>query len=429
MRVLLATQSYPPVLGGLQTAVQALARHFAKNGHAVHVLANRYPRRLPPFELDDGVPVTRILLLKPKVQYLRIARPDLLLASLAFYPAALARMERLIRSFRPDVVNVHFPDAQIPFVLKMRKRFSFRLVVSLHGHEIKRFFEPAWRAGRHEPSDKSPHRRAHAAPLAGLKTLLRESDAVTACSQYLLDQAIAIDRQVAGKGIAIYNGIDPERFRDVDPFAWPRPYILACGRLTHSKGFDLLLEAYAQLEDSCRRADLLIAGSGEERQALRDQAQRLGIQKKVQFLGRVPPSDVVRLLQGCEFVVAPSREESMGIVMLETLAAGRRLLATDVGGMAEFVRRNRLADSRRNTASSGTRSALVRLVEPKVADLSRGLREWLTSDALPDEAAEDNRILRDFTWSAVARRFEQVLRGNRLEETEPEPHLLGDRSG
>jgi len=401
MRILLATQSYPPVLGGLQTTVHALAHELVRQGHAVHVLTSRHPRTLPSVETDQGVPVRRMFFLKPKLHYLRSRRPDLYVASLGLYPSALLQLGRLFETFRPDVVNLHFPDAQVPFMLKMRKKFSFRLVVSLHGHDVERFCDRA--------HAKDCDSRARAC--LQLAKLLREADAVTACSQQILDRASQIEATVARKGLAIYNGVDPERFLKWDPYVWPRPYVLACGRLAHVKGLDLLLDAYAQLAASWQSADILIAGDGEEGQSLAQRARQLGIEAKVHFLGRVSPAEVVRLLQGCRFVVVPSRAEALGIVMLEALAAGKRVLATRVGGMAEFLARSATGDGAMPGASA---DHAVRLVEPSVSELASGLRDWLAVHQDGTEEGFENDVLREFSWSRVARRYESVLNGETL---------------
>src|SRR5262249_37085033 len=134
LKILLMPASYPPVLGGLQTVAHALARQLLARGHAVRVATNRYPRSLPAAETLDGVLVQRWPFLRPCWDQLCRGRADLFLASLYYGPSVRARMARLVQRFRPDVVNVHFPDRQAPFVLALRRQFNFRLVASLHGH-------------------------------------------------------------------------------------------------------------------------------------------------------------------------------------------------------------------------------------------------------------------------------------------------------
>src|SRR5690349_24171136 len=130
MRVLLISNTYAPVLGGVQTVTHNLAQHLLKSGHQVQVVTNRYPRSLADEDMLDGVAIRRLLLISPTIDSLQRRRPDQFLASLYCYPRSLWRLRDLMRSFRPDVVNVHFPDHQIRFVLALLSRFSFRLVVS-----------------------------------------------------------------------------------------------------------------------------------------------------------------------------------------------------------------------------------------------------------------------------------------------------------
>src|SRR6516162_9878775 len=105
VKVLILTASYVPVLGGLQTAVHSLARHLREVGHDVRVVANRYPRALPNADTIDGVPVRRWLFLRPSWAQVRRRRPDLLLASLYYYPSVLRRLSGMVQALRPDVLN------------------------------------------------------------------------------------------------------------------------------------------------------------------------------------------------------------------------------------------------------------------------------------------------------------------------------------
>lgn len=382
MRILLLPNTYVPVLGGVQTVTHILAQHLLSSGHKVQVVTNRYPRSLATHETLDGVSIYRLLLLSPDTSSLLRRRPDLFLASLYFYPRSLWRLRKLMRSFRPDVVNVHFPDHQIRFVLALRRRFEFRLVVSLHGHDVERF----------QVSNTSNH----SATKKKLQLILREADAVTACSQHLLNQAVQIESSIANKGQVIHNGIDPQRFVDKSSYVHPRPYAFAFGRLTHKKGFDILLEAFAQARSAVQEIDLLIAGEGEEHDALALRAQQLGLQSSIHFLGRATQAEVVRLLNGSLFVVVPSRCEPFGIAALEALAAGKPVLATKVGGLAEFL-------TEFNDGNA------ITLVDPEAEKLATGLRQMFELPRNHSREIRDYQIADKYSWEHVTRRYENVL--------------------
>lgn len=381
MRILFISASYPPVLGGLQTVVHTLACHLEAAGHDVRVVTNRYPRGLPRAEIVDGVCVRRELFMAPRPDYLR-RRPDLFAAALFHYPLTLRHIHRLVAEFRPEVVNVHFPDDAVPFVVHLRRHHRFRLVVSLHGHEVLRWFNIRGRLPAGTPRG--------AADLVGL---LRDSEAVIACSQYLLDRAVDLEPSVASTGMVIPNGIDPARFEDHSVYKRPRPYILAYGRLTHTKGFDLLLEAFGQIADQHPDFDLVIAGAGEERSSLAQRAAELGIAPRVEFFGRATQQEIVRLLNGSVLLAVPSREETLGIVALEGLAAGKPVLATRVGGLPEIIR-----------------EPPNMLVEPSVEGLWQGLDTLINRYRELDSAMSSNLALaQQYTWSKAIEEYQHVF--------------------
>jgi glycogen(starch) synthase len=300
-----------------------------------------------------------------------------------------------VEAFQPDVVNVHFPDAQIPIVLWLRRRRTFRLIVSLHGHEILRWFKPL--GGRSDASETGLQRRI--SEYRELTGLLRSAGAVTACSRWLLNKAIELEPSVASKGHVIANGIDLDRFSDKTCFSHARPYVLAFGRLTYVKGFDLLLRAFSLVAPDHPGLDLLIAGDGEERAELGALAERLKLDGRVLFTGRATPAEIVRLLNGCAFVIVPSRSETFGISALEALAAGKPVLATRVGGLGEL-----LGDG----LGSGA-GALTQLVEPTADGLAVGIRYWLAPQATLASQRDSHALdLSRFTWRSVADQYGEV---------------------
>src|SRR6266568_960131 len=170
-RILIVSNSYAPVVGGLQTVAHNLAKRLVEHGHEVRVITNRYPAAVSAKEVIDGVRVDRLLFLWPDVDQLRRLRPDLFGVSFFYGPKSQAKLRKVMRDFRPDVVNVHFPDHQIPFILKLRRQFAFRLVVSLHGHDVERLDT--------EPAVPDREERKPNSARAQLRSILSAADAIT----------------------------------------------------------------------------------------------------------------------------------------------------------------------------------------------------------------------------------------------------------
>jgi len=114
-----------------------------------------------------------------------------------------------------------------------------------------------------------------------------------------------------------------------------RPVVLTVARLAPQKGLDTLLAAAATARWRVRRPEphLVIAGTGPLAQALAASARDLGI--TVTFLGW--RADIPALLAACAVFVLPSRWEGQPLVVQEALAAGRPIVATDVGGIRELT--------------------------------------------------------------------------------------------
>ena len=143
--------------------------------------------------------------------------------------------------------------------------------------------------------------------------------------------------------------------------------VLALAALIPRKGLDVLLDALVRLGGQGLRPVAWIAGEGPERGRLEDQSSRLGLRGQVQFLGK--RADVADLLGACDLFVIPSRREGMGVAALEAMAAGRAVVASEVGGLREAI-----ADGHTGLlVPAGDAAALAQAVAKLLGD--GGLRE------------------------------------------------------
>lgn len=110
---------------------------------------------------------------------------------------------------------------------------------------------------------------------------------------------------------------------------------IAVGRLSHEKGYDLLLDAAAALRDIGHPFSVVIVGDGHLRETLEAQCARLGLTHLVTFAGA--RDDIPTMLDAADVYVSPSRFEGLSIALLEAMASGLAVIATPVGDTKDLV--------------------------------------------------------------------------------------------
>jgi glycogen(starch) synthase len=224
---------------------------------------------------------------------------------------------------------------------------------------------------------------------------------ITAVSQTLCDEVKWLYRIPGWKIEVVHNGIFPELFSmAVEPgevkesygIAADAPLVFFGGRLAYQKGPDLLLAAIPEVLKHRWDARFIFAGEGDMRKGLEKQGRHL----PARFLGYVADREFVRLLNASDIVVIPSRNEPFGLVLTEAWSAGRCVVATDVGGLAENI--DNFVDGIKVHRSPDSIAWGVNYVidDPAgLCGLGRRGRE---------------KVEREFRWEKVAERMEAVYR-------------------
>ncbi|HET8572069.1 MAG TPA: glycosyltransferase family 4 protein [Candidatus Limnocylindria bacterium] len=151
-----------------------------------------------------------------------------------------------------------------------------------------------------------------------------------------------ISRYFPGEYRIIPNGVDLDRFADAEPYEQLRDgtlNILFVGRFEERKGLIHLLKAYHRLRKRHVDARLLIVGTGPK---LREYRRYVGLRgiRDVEFLGRVSDDEKARYFASADIFCAPATgQESFGIVLLEAMAAGVPIVASDIHGYKQVVQR------------------------------------------------------------------------------------------
>ena len=398
MHICMVTSSYPRYPGDIAgTFILALAQAITELGHQVSVVAPADPTAT---HSETGpIPVTRFRYSPvPGIQpmgYGKALENDQRLRFSAYAcapPYLISGVWQLLKTaqrFSADVIHAHWVLPNGPVGLLASTIARKPLVTTLHGSDVylaKRSPVLGWLAGK---------------SLAG-------SRAVTACSPDL-----AQDAQVLGaseeRTHLIPWGADPRRFGSGDGLRWRerlgiepwQPVVLGVGRLVEKKGFLHLVEAFHQISKDHPEAMLVLGGEGPARRELETWARQLGVAANVRFSGRVPWEEMPDLLAMADVVVAPSIRDASGnqdglpTVVLEAMAAGKPVVASNVAGLPLVVEHE------------GTGL----LVPPQDVPALAGALHALLSE--PERArsygcAGRRRVETELNWRAIGARYVEV---------------------
>lgn len=178
--------------------------------------------------------------------------------------------------------------------------------------------------------------------------------------------------------VVVHNGIRPERFSQARPLpelkALGSPLIGTALRLTHQKGIDVLLQAAPLILQRYPAASLLISGQGPLEKELQEKVARMGLAERIIFLGFV--ENLPEFLASLDIFVLPSRTEGLGIIILEALASGVPVLASNVGGIPEII-------------TSGTHGLLVPAQDP--GQLAAGIEKLWEDQNLRENLVKNGK--------------------------------------
>ncbi len=340
MRVLLSASTFPLQRDdGLPHFVWDLALSLSERME-VTVLAPGAPGA-PAAETWEGVRVRRFRYFVPR-SWQRLAYGDGIdvnlrrswraRATAPFFLAAQARATRLlVAEHGIELVNSHWILPQgLTAALARGREPRFAHVVTLHGGDVHLLA-------------RLPGRSVLARFIVGRSDgLLASSSRVRDVFDGTLGEASNAAIQPMGVHAACFREAAPP---DEAPF--PDGYLLYVGRLQEIKGVGQLLQALPSVRERHPGIGLVVVGYGEQETVLRRQAQTLGIAEAVHFTGQQPAAEVARWLRGCRSAVVPSlrmpggRSEGMPTVLLEALAAGAPLVATNTGGIPDVLQHGR----------------------------------------------------------------------------------------
>ncbi|WP_419964734.1 glycosyltransferase family 4 protein [Pelomonas nitida] len=258
-------------------------------------------------------------------RYLLLPKVGMTSAPLMLALGARAAVQQLIdEGFDPDVIDAHYyyPDGVAAALLA--KWFDKPLTITARGTDLNLI-----------PQYALPRRMIEWAAR-------RAAGSIGVCAA-LMDVLRGWGHEPA-KLHTLRNGVDLERFRPLPPAAMRAelgvdgdPLLLSVGHLIERKGHDIAIDALAELLPARPGARLVIIGEGEERAALLARAARLGVADKVRLTGALANTELLKWYSAADVLLLCSSREGWANVLLESMACGTPVVATDIWGTPEVV--------------------------------------------------------------------------------------------
>lgn len=315
MKICILINTFYPVIGGAQAVAENLASAFVAKGHTTFVVTRRVPGTQARNERNN-VPIYRLA-----------APGGRVLASLIFRLSALSFLVRHRHQF--DVIYANASDATGDIAAFVRGWLGKPVVLTVQNiNRMTRLYR-----GRGGPQR--------------LWFLVRYVDRWLPVGSHIVEELRALgcpDERI----VQMPNTIDVERFRPVDParrgslrveLGLPDEghLILFAGKFAPQKGIDTLLHAWAKIQPCPSAADwrLILLGDGKLRGEMETLADKLGLDKRVQFLGFRHESH--RYMQAANMFIQPSRWEGVSLALLEALATELPVVSTDYDGVGDVL--------------------------------------------------------------------------------------------
>ncbi|MDD5589871.1 MAG: glycosyltransferase family 4 protein [Candidatus Portnoybacteria bacterium] len=373
MRVLITTGIFPPDIGGPATQIEYLASGLSRRGFSVSVLTY-------------GAPEKKV-------------RPFLLFAVSKVWPAGLRHFLYFFKLFflarRSDLI--YTTDLYSPGYYSMlaAKFWRKKLVVRFAGDSA---WETAQNRGETQDDIVSFQEKKYSAAIEKMKErrkkIMLAADAVIAVSEFMKNLAVKIG-VASGKIKVVYNSID---FLPSPP-AWhdpQEPVLVFSGRLTPWKGVEMLVRILDKIKEKYPEIIFEILGGGSEKEKLQKLSRELGLEKNINFQGRVSEEESHRIFARSSVFVLNTNYEGLPHSVLNAFRVGLPVITTPVGGNPEVVQ-------------SGVNGLLVPYNDERAWE--EAIFKMLEDNFLREKfSIEGKRTLEKFKWENVLQKTSELFK-------------------
>jgi len=300
-------------------AVERICHQLSQNGHQCLILIDGDSDSIEK-KYDDGLVSVYSLFQRPMYQKTKTIKAAIAWA--VYFLPTLLKLRRFIKLHNIDIVVLHFPGIANSYFPALKRLFSVKYVVCVHG------------------SDIHTNIREHPAVKTVVNSVVRNADALIACSEFMLEEARRALQAIPTTSKAIYIGVDSRWAENVPSrsYAINGRYIIANAFPVDVKGTDILLKAFEKISDTFPDVSLVLLGGRSTEKDRQKLINGSSAASKIHILGEVANQDVPSLFSGASFGVVSSRREGFPLVVLEMQLMKKTVIATSVGGLPESIK-------------------------------------------------------------------------------------------
>ncbi len=314
MRIAHVTSTFPPYSGGTGNVCYYNARELVQRGHEVHVYTVSMPG-IPVFAIIDGIQIHRLL-------------PTFQVGNAPFLPGLLK-----LDGF--DIIHLHYPfifGADLIWLVTRLRHIPYVLTYhnDLIGTGIRKVLFDTYLAL------SAPLIFAAAARLITVSKDHAENCVLAPLFKKRWEDVVEIPNGVDDTVFhPEHDGQKSKKRQNIPASAKVVLFVGGLDRAHHYKGIDNLLEAFSMLTDP--NVWLLIIGDGDLRPGFIEKAKSLGIMDRTVFAGQLPHSQLPEAIAAADMLVLPSFAESFGMALIEAMACGKPVIASNLPGVRTVV--------------------------------------------------------------------------------------------
>ncbi len=320
VRVLVLTYEYPPIGGGGGRVAREIARRLSKQNFEFHIITAHWGN-LPRFERENGIYLYRVRSARRYPDRCSILEMGIYLISSAIFCI------HAISSIRPHLVHVHFAVPSGPLGFLLKKFHDIPYLITLHGGDVPGFLP-----------EETNHIFRALYPIT--IPIWKKADCIIAVSESLKNLAehaypgipvLVIPNGVRIPSVSFQERPEKEKIR-----------ILFVGRLSKQKNPILFIEAVNNLlridVNLKNKIEVLMIGDGNLRRVVEQYREKFGLSDIIKITGWMEDGKVDEIMWHSDILVNTSCIEGFSLAVLQAMALGLAVVATDVPGNREVIR-------------------------------------------------------------------------------------------